>query len=345
MTYESAIQDLALGAAIDTNSDRTEGVGAFSRRPAWHQLGVTVPNDMSVEDGLILAKMTGQVTKVPLTADVLTDDGVTTFTLPDKVALVDTDPFTGAVRYLNTVGTNYSPIQRQELGDWGHDIIGESGGAFLTSLGTFNGGRTDFMSLTLPTTVKVLGEDLHEFYLGLVNNHGQRALTAVISDIRHECRNTTTASVAGAVSRIVLPHTSGVHRRMQEARRILGITVTYIDEFEAMMNGLAATEFTDGQFESMIAFAYGDRPEESAKSGRTQWDNRMDELTSERWGATNEFAANTAYGAWNAVTAFENFGRRVDVKGEDAKAEARAAGVIAGSTDARVQKALAYVLR
>jgi hypothetical protein len=131
---------------------------------------------------------------------------------------------------------------------------------------------------------------------------------------------------------------------------VLGLTVDYVQEFEAMMNGLLATDFTNGQFESMVAHLWGPRPDKDDPStvrALGNWDRRLEALVGERNAEHNEFGRDTALGAWNAVTSFENYVDPVRVAGLTAaeKQVRRSQRVILGETDKRVEKALAYLTR
>jgi hypothetical protein len=209
MVFERLIDDIAIGqrvAAIDTNEARDQAAYAGSRTDAWHALGTTVPDDMDVPTAIKLAHLDGLVRKEALSFTSLSESGVSTVTLTDKVALVDEDPFTGQVRYLNTVGTDYRIVQAEELGEMGHAILGEEGGSQIASVGAFNQGKEVFMSLRLPVTVKVGGEDLHNFYLGLLNRHGGGALVGVITDVRFEPEHHDRRHRRGEVPHHPVPH-------------------------------------------------------------------------------------------------------------------------------------------
>jgi len=348
MTYETPLADLAQGVAID--EDRANGTAdaAFARTPAWHTLGTVTPGLMSVEQGLELA-LNWEVEQVPITVPYITSTGVTTLETRNK-ANVRVNPFTQQPEVLGVVGPTVGNLSHKELGDWGHDIIGEQNGSRLASLGAFDGGRKVFMSLELPQGIKVGGEDAVGLYLSLLDFHdGMGSLTGVITAIRSECRNTVAAGIGTAQTRIKIRHTSGMRDRMAEARHLLGVSVKYIEEFEQIGNALLAKKTTNQIFEDMVKNVFGDKPTGTStgqKRAITQWENRFELLQTIKMSDAEAFGRNTAYGDWNTVTDYLNFGRPVRLpKGasDSEKQIARAEAIVMGDTDNVAKKALRFL--
>ena len=323
--------------------DQTTGRAAFfsARVPAWHRLGQLVPEAVNAADALRLAHLDWTVTKEQQTVTVLSESGVSTLVSPD-VATVRVNPFTGLPEILGTVSPGYEVVQNSELAPFLDAIVAESGAHFETA-GSLRGGSRVFLSLKLPTGIMVGGVDRVDNYLVVTNSHdGGSSLTAVITPTRVVCANTLSVALAHNVSSVKLRHTTNVKDRMAQARQTLGVTVKYLDEFEAIANSMLATSVTNGEFDRLIKAVWPEKDTRTDKStrGATIAANRTAKVTDLfRNAGTNEVGRGTAWGAWNAVTEYlDHFQGSGD---PDRSAER----VALGGTDALKRKALALLTR
>jgi phage/plasmid-like protein (TIGR03299 family) len=126
-----------------------------------------------------------------------------------------------------------------------------------------------FLSLKLPTGIMVGGVDRVDNYLVVTNSHdGGSSLTAVITPTRVVCANTLSVALAHNVSSIKLRHTTNVKDRMAQARQTLGVTVKYLDEFEAIANSMLATSVTNSEFDRLIKAVWPEKDTSADKSTR-----------------------------------------------------------------------------
>ena len=79
---------------IETFSDGSAAFMAY-REPGWHALGTVVQDAPKIDDALRLAHMDWLVTKQPVFAHIVTDDGVTPYELPGTWATMRDHPETG----------------------------------------------------------------------------------------------------------------------------------------------------------------------------------------------------------------------------------------------------------
>lgn len=89
---------------IETHGNLAAAV--FARQDAWHRLGTTVAGQaFTAEEAMRLGHLGGwNVRKVPLSANVLDEHGITTLDVP-AFATVRTNPFTQRPEALGVVGS------------------------------------------------------------------------------------------------------------------------------------------------------------------------------------------------------------------------------------------------
>lgn len=158
---------------------------------------------------------------------------------------------TGAV--LGVVGRKYRVIQyRDGLGEFGRAILATDEASVETA-GTMFGGRVGCIWFELDhlSHIRVAGEKEEgevRTYLGLSTSHdGSRALDAIITPVRWVCKNTMTFALAHKRAHFKVRHSGSVEGKVNEARRVLGITVDYMAQFEAIANDLARRRVVDEQ--------------------------------------------------------------------------------------------------
>lgn len=296
----------------------------FARQDAWHRLGTTVADAFDAKTALELGHLGGwNVRTLPLTATEITDDGVTTVRLTDKVATVRTNPITGAVEPLGVVGKSYRPIQNEAQIDLLDTIVDESGAHFETA-GSLHDGRVTFVSMKMPEHILIGGQDPVDLYLIASNSHdGSSALRFICSPTRVVCANTLSEARRNAKSTFAIRHTSGAHSRVQEARDALGLTFRYMQDFEAEANKMIQASITAGEFDQFTRDLYrvraSDNVDELPKGTRialaqmrTLWENTL----------TLEGMRDTRWGMYNVVSEYLDHFAPIRVAGDKSAARA-----------------------
>lgn len=274
---------------------------AFARIPAWHRLGVTLDGTFTADEALTAAHLKGwNVRTLPLTATEITEDGVTTITVPEKFATVRTNPVTQEVQALGVVGDRYRPIQNEAHVELLDTLVDESGAHFDTA-GAIRGGRQTFVSMKLPEHIKIGGIDEVDMNLVAINSHdGTSAFSFLVSPVRVVCQNTLDLARRSARASFSIRHTSGAHGRVQEAREALGMTFKYVDEFQKLADQMVSTTITAGWFDQFVRDLYKVTPTDTAddlpkgtriavEQLRSLWENSrtLDGIKDTRWGAYN----------------------------------------------------------
>lgn len=291
---------------------------AFARQGAWHQLGVTLDSEFTALQAMEAAHLGGwNVRKAPVTA---TDTDGTVIAIPDRFAMLRTNPVTKATEYLGgaVVGSNFQPIQNERHADLLDTIVDESGAHFDTA-GSLRNGREVFISMRMPDHLSIGGADRMDLNLVGLNSHdGNSKFRFVVTVVRVVCANTQQAALRNAVSTFGVRHDGNADSRLQEAREALGMTFRYVEAFEAEAEALLARTATDGWVDKFLARVLEIGDEDPT---RTQEKHLAGMIELHRSAETLEGIRNTRWGAYQTVT--EYWDHVAPVKGED-KAAGRA---------------------
>lgn len=278
-----------------------------ARETPWHRLGTVTEGALNAEDALRIARLDYEVTKEPLTATVITAEGVSSVEVPGKFATVRQNPFTGQHEALGVVGSAYTVVQNADNADFLNALVDESGAHFETA-GSLNGGRTTFITMKAPEGMMIAGRDAVDMYLVATNSHdGSSTFKVAATPTRVVCANTLRAGLQGARATFSTRHTAGAKGRIDEAHKALGLMWNYGSQFEAMANRLAETKISTDTFDSIVA---GLLPEAKDETDRVKKSRLVQVATIKslyREAPTQEGFRGTAWGAYNALTEYADW--------------------------------------
>lgn len=213
----------------------------YAREVPWHGFGRKVEGLQTAAEAIVAAELDWTVEKRPLFyRDPLHPKG-NMKRIEERVANVRmTDG-----KYLGVVSPAYEIVQNNRAFDIG-DAIVETGEAKYETAGSLREGRVVFISMEIPKTVKVPGDDGDiRPYLLLVNSHdGSFAFRGAITPIRAVCANTVNMALGAAKSEFRLRHTKGIEQKVAEAQRALGLTYQYLDNFEEIAEKMMLRKVT-----------------------------------------------------------------------------------------------------
>jgi phage/plasmid-like protein (TIGR03299 family) len=291
---------------VITTEAQIEADAPQLREAPYTRIGTQVQKGATASEALKQAGLADwNVRKISLTASELDEDGVNTFAINDRFAMVFNDPTQkGATQYLpgGVVGSNFTPVQNEAVVPLLDALRGE-GGVEFASLGILNGGARTFFSMQVPTGIQIGGVDPIDLYLVGINNHvGSGAFRFVITPVRPLCSNQLNAAIKGAVSSFSVRHVSGAAQRVQEeAHRALGLTSAYAEAFELEAEKLLATPMTNRQFDAWAAKITKAGTESARASNKAQ--ASLDTLkTLWREAPTTDKIKGTRWAAYNVYT-------------------------------------------
>lgn len=297
------------GAMIGTGWDRGEVVGRdgldtttgeaalYSAVPAWHGLGNIIPG--GIFDIAEVLRLGGIAYEVEKRATRYTFDGELR-TDPDHLVTVRDD--TGAA--LGSVGRRYEVIQNRSLFTFLEDLVAEHG-VIWESAGALRGGRRVFVSMRVPESVIVDPGGLDDeivLFIAAINSHdGRSKAETVLTPWRILCGNTERFALRDARARWGIRHTSGALDRIMEARRTLGLSVAYGEQFAAEETALARTDLAVADFHKVIADLWPDNDDEDSARATGIAERRVERLDA-MFASETERAGRTAYAGERAIT-------------------------------------------
>lgn len=327
----------------------------YAREVPWHGFGTKVDGLQTAAEAIVAAGLDWPVEKRPLFYRDPTNPKGTIKKIDERVATVRmTDG-----KYLGVVSPAYEIVQNNRAFDIG-DAIVETGEAKYETAGSLRDGRVVFISMEIPKTVKVPGDDGEiNPYLLLVNSHdGSFAFRGAVTPIRAVCANTVNMALGAAKSEFRLRHTSGIENKIAEAQRALGLTFEYLDRFEAIAERMLLQKVTPRQvYQTMLAvFPIKDvnplrlsademrrviaaQPATSPveKALRMYEDSpNIDNVRGTAWGVFNGIAEYLDYGMFyrsRGVSAADNRASSILLHGPAAQKKEKAAAVLAAMSN------------
>jgi len=265
--------------------------------PAWHQLGTVLPGAFTAQEAMSYGHLGGwNVRKSPL---IVAETGEPA---PDAYATIRDNPLTpGRVDVLGVVGSQYHPVQNEEMSDILDTLVDESGAIFDTA-GSLRDGKQVFLTMKMPGHLLVGGVDAHEMHIAAVTSHdGNGSFTLLVTPVRIVCANTLSAALGSAKNVIRMRHTPGIRRNLiDDARHALDLTFDYLDGFQAEADRMINATLTETRFEEIMSAEFASISEVPHAVARAQ--NKVDDLVSLFADAqTHEAVRGTVWAGYNAL--------------------------------------------
>ncbi len=286
--------------ALETHN----GEVAFALRgePAWHGLAnVLFDKDEHINTSTMLdsAKLSNwdiQLEEVAIPVDYRSDKS--------NYFVTRTNPFDNGKDILAIVGSKYQVVQNEQLFEFGDNLL--HGGASWESAGSIKNGTVVFGSLVIPKefTLDAQGaNDKTTTYLLVHTSHdGSVAIQASITPVRVVCQNTLNLALGSVKQSFKLRHTATVDGKIQVAREALGLTFSYMEDFEREAKALFETKVNNKQVYDIITGIYP-KPEKDTKGQFKKWENKISLVNDLYFDSpTNANIKGTAWGMFNALT-------------------------------------------
>jgi phage/plasmid-like protein (TIGR03299 family) len=313
--------------------DTSRGQAAlYSTVPAWHQLGNIVPGGTSnIDNVLTLGGIDYDVLRRPVEFRNSVDGPH--LQLPEHFVTARTDTGAG----LGVVGSKYEVLQNRDAFAFLQDLV-DRYDVVWESAGAVRGGRRVFISMRLPDTVTIdaggIDDQIIPFIVALNSHDGSSPFQIVVTPWRPVCRNTERFALRDANSRWGVRHTRNARDRIEEARRTLGLSVKYFDEFAAEEEALARTQLALADFHQVVDELWQPPAEDASIRTRNSHRRRVDELTDLYTENTTRLGT-TAYAAERAITEYADWKQTIRPTGSlrGNNLAARATAVLEGSND------------
>lgn len=326
------------------------GVAAFAlagRQDAWHKLGQRTVGKMTAEQAMTNAHLGWLVSKQQIQANVnveatFDDSGAYpgysgSVVIPDQFATVRQNPFTGEIDVLGVVGKQYTVVQNLATAEVLNTTC-EVTGANIVSAGSLDNGRRVFVCMEIPGGISIGGRDEIQQFLVAENTHdGSSSFRIIETPIRTVCWNTLKLGKSKAASQVALRHSSSIEVRMAEAKKVLGVTNKFMEEFRAMGEHLLAQDVTKSEFDALIDAVWEPAFETTGKAAGTETKrtrDRRNDLQALMWDAeTQDNIRGTGWGAYNAFVEYSDWIRPISKPGEAKNPNLRAELIMTGNGD------------
>jgi phage/plasmid-like protein (TIGR03299 family) len=294
------------------------------REVPWHGLGAVLERPpTSVSEAIELSGLGWRVEREAIAVDVAG--------APERI-----EGYWATVRQdtrsvLGIVGERYRIVQNREAFQFLDQLLGSA--MHFETAGSLHEGRRVWALATLPEHVQVGGDTVRPFVL-LMNSHdGSTAVIAATTPVRVCCQNTLNWGLASARQRFSIRHTEQVSRRVHEARRVLGLSIDYYQQFRVLGDRLACERCSERQLAGVLEQLYPSGPSEEVpartRRSREQIKQQITELflrgetqgnaPGSKWAAVN---AIVEYGDWRRPlrAGSERFARVLDAGAEKTRA-------------------------
>jgi phage/plasmid-like protein (TIGR03299 family) len=251
-----------MGHAVESMS---YAVDAQGRGVPWHGLGKSKPGGMSVSEALAMTPEIAANVDA-WTIEAVSPDGsrrividasqpIGAYVANVREAVVTSEGVRPEV-VLGVVTDSYELAQTRDQFRAVEQIVGESGLIVETAISLFSG-RVNTLLLRKPESVQMAGDEVVPYLLVVNSFDGSRALTFATTPIRVVCANTLAMADASRRTRsFALRHTGDLASKLDEARRAIGLSDSYIDSLAKRAEQLARTKLGQGDLKRLLVATF-----------------------------------------------------------------------------------------
>lgn len=246
---------------LELRADGSAAAVFAGRKPAWHGLGVVLPDDaLTIEQALdAVPEMAADVDLVPLVACLPSGETIQTDAFATVRRGFDLDIGGTLVPQVPKVlgaglSDRYRVLQNRAAMSFVDQLVDESGAKIVTA-GLLRDGTQAWVLCRMPDVVRIGGMDTEavETYLLATNSFdGSLAVGVHVTRVRVVCANTLGLALAGAPRSYKVKHTASLDDKLAEARAALQMTFRYDDEFERAAERLLEAKVTDDAFDRFL---------------------------------------------------------------------------------------------
>lgn len=285
-------------------SDGRRDLFASFRTPAWHGLGTVFTDEVTdYRQMLDLAGLAGWNIHEE---EAILPDGVSRFLTPVKhiVATMGSEKV-----ILGTTGEKYEIVQNEEAFAFLQSL---SDGSRWETAGALRGGQMVFGSIALDREIVLdpngVADVVKAYLLVHAGHDGSAGVGGGRTAVRVVCQNTLNIALQGISQTFKFRHTMTVAERMERGAEEWRKNHVYFDLFEKEAQALISKSVTDAQYFSIVEDLFP-KPEKDVKGAMTRWETNR-ETYAQAWnGKPNAGIKGTAWGAFNALTEANQWGR------------------------------------
>lgn len=280
--------------------------------PAWHGLGTVLQHPATAAEAIKAANLNWTVSKQPVYAgDALRKR------VPDCFAIVRDDTWNEQHEpaVLGVVGSNYTPLQNRDAFTFFDPIVGQNAAVYHTA-GALGVGERVWILAKLPSTIRVIGDDIADKYLLLSNSHdGNSAVQVKFTPIRVVCENTLTQALSEGPS-LRVAHTRDLRERLRMAAAILGVAQRRFDELATLFQRIARIPMREAKLAEYLRRVF---PDPRPSHDEARYERARRQVQDDRAAATYFFdngknselneSRGTLWAAYNGVAEYVDHAR------------------------------------
>lgn len=292
-------------AAIDTTAGRS--LFASFREAAWHGLGTVFTE--TVTDYRKMLSLAGLADWNVRFEALSTESGIV---LDNAQATVRTNPVDGTTDVLGVTGNRYEIIQNETAFAFLQSL---ADGARWETAGALGHGNKVFGSIAFDRETVLdpsgVNDVVRTYALVHTSHDGSTGMGYGLTPTRVVCQNTLNVALGNISNGGKIRHTASAEERMNAAAEMFRHAHAYFDAFDEEAKALFAKPVSDKKYVNVVEKIIGKAPEDNVKGRMSKYENKRD-LFMQAWqGAPNAGIKNTAWGAFNALTEANQWGRNV----------------------------------
>lgn len=204
----------------------------------------------------------------------------------------------------------------------------------LAAIGAWDGGAKVYAAWELGEGLTIGGGDPYRTFVTIVNTHDGNGTYGLLAPIRLGCTNQTSATFGRkATPRFSIRHVGEAQFKLEEARRILGLSKTYLEVMAEESEALLATPMGRDDFLVYARMVWGVDPDaDLSKRSLSLVNARAEDLLAMLDSDTCEFGRGTAYAGFQAVVEYLDFSGTVR-GGDSGPQERRYTRIMSGELD------------
>jgi phage/plasmid-like protein (TIGR03299 family) len=281
---------------------------AYQGATPWHSIGAKMAVTADVPTALKAANLDWNVELRPMFYRHTFDGVDKRVKVPTRRAVVrDTD---GVL--LATVGSDYAPFQNSEAFNVLQPAC-EQFGVTIETAGALGKGDRVWMLAKLPTPSEPIpGDKIDGYFLVLTGHNGWTSYTARPTPVRVVCANTLAMALNGSGKQAVINmrHTTTNAERFEQVTGLVTDLMAMLKQTNESFTKLAARKMTKDETIAYISEVLGIDANSNPVAERRR--DTIVELS--QTGKGVEFAPNTAWTAFNAVTEYVDHVRPAEAK-------------------------------
>lgn len=221
---------------------------------------------------------------------------------------------------LGVVGSRYFPIPNKDLFGFFDEVV-KTKEAVYCGGGQFLDGRMVWLQARLPKNTLIARQDVIERDITLITSHdGTFPMMISLCGMRIACLNQL--PLIRQAKELTVRHTANFKSKVSEARRILGLSLNFFEEFETQANQMAKVKLdvkgATRYFNEVLEIDPAKEKKEEVPSQRLAQRDQLVKLFDQGQGQQQSNIRHTLWAAYNAVTEFSDHFADVRSAEEDA---------------------------